>query len=153
MDRGSDLPVKTASAVQSGLTDAVVRALQLALCAPAIARCVCTEALLPLMLELIGAALLAVGLALVLGARLGRKLSFVLTLGVYALLALVFAWIGGTAAAALCAFGLAALCVLALWAASAWLSLFVSPRLLCILSQLLSAAVLALALWAVGAKL
>ena len=137
-----------------GLFAALVCALQLGLCAPAVAACVCTENLLAVTLELVGAALIAAGLGLIFGARLSGKAKTGLTVGIYALFALVFVWIHtGSAASAAAAMALAALCAFSVDAANARIGVYADGALWPTLPARLAAAVIpALALYAVSMK-
>ena len=148
-----------------GIITALACALQLGLCAPAIAACTCAQSFLAVTLELVGAALIAAGLGLVFGAKLSLKLKTGLTAGVYALFALVFVWIHASAAepaahalssaaAAFAAMAIAALCAFAMDAANARIDLYAKGSPWQTLpARIAAAAIPALALFAVAAKL
>lgn len=153
MDRETELVSAIPKTRASGLSDTLVRALQLALCAPALAYALCRGSLLVVTLALVGAALISAGLTILVGARLGKNAGFYLTLGIYALFALIFVWIYGSAAAGFTALGLAALCVLALAAVNARIALYQGAGWMRICARILAALVLAFAVMALGVKL
>ena len=161
---GEETP-KVVRTTSEALFPAVCRALQLGICAPAIAACVCPQRFWAVTLELIGAALIAGGLTVLLGAHLPPKWKTGLTAGVYALFALFFVWIHAgaaasashalsPAAAAFAAMAIAALAAFALDAANARIDLYAkgSPWMT-LPARIAAAAIPALALLAVCAKL